>query len=98
MWLLENSIFVYKTVFTDNKGAIGAELLLLGEVYAGGFGSDRNAVLVQSCDQHLTRVLVIGVKVKHIPHHVGQSLIRKFLEKEEEKVSHKTKAFSFNAF
>lgn len=97
MWLLENSEFVYDTVFTDSKVAIGAELLLLGQVHAGGFGSDRDAVLVQSCDQHLTHVLVIGVKVKHIPHHVGQALIRKFLEKEE-KLSPKLKAISCNAF
>ncbi len=74
--------------------AIGAELLLLGQVHAGGFGSDGNAVFVQGCDQHLTRVLVIGVKVKHIPHHVGQALVWKFLKKKKERC--KSKAFRCN--
>lgn len=79
MCLLENLIVGHDAAFRDSKAAIGAELLLLGQVHAGGFGSDGNAVLVQCCDQHLTDVLVIGVKVKHIPHHVGQALVRKFL-------------------
>lgn len=53
--------------------------LLLGQMDAGGFGSNGNAMLVQSCNQDLPHVLVVGIKVEHVPHHVSQALVWKFL-------------------
>lgn len=46
---------------------------------AGWFGSDGNAMFVQSSNQNLSCVLVVGVKVEHVPHYVSQALVWKFL-------------------
>lgn len=46
---------------------------------ACGFGSDGNAMFVQSCNQNLPHVLVVGVKIEDIPHYISQAFIWKFL-------------------
>lgn len=54
-------------------------VLLLCQLDRSGLGSDGNPVFVQRLNQNLPHVLVVGVEVEDIPHHVGQTLVRKFL-------------------
>lgn len=55
------------------------QLLLLSQVDRSGLSSDGNPVFVQRFNQNLPHVFVVGVKVKDISHHVGQTLIWEFL-------------------
>lgn len=56
-----------------------ARVLLLGQVDGGRLRPDGDPVFVQHFDQHLSDVFVVRVKVKDVPHHIGQTLIGEFL-------------------
>ena len=57
----------------------GQVILLLSKVHTADLGPDRDAMLVQGCNQHFTCILVVGVEVKNVSYHIGKSLIWKFL-------------------
>lgn len=53
--------------------------LLLRQLHAGRLRSDGDPVFVQNVRQNLPQVVVVGIEVKHIPDHAGETLRGKLL-------------------
>lgn len=60
-------------------------ILLLCQVDRRGLGPNGNPVLVKGLDQNLSHIFVVRVKVKDVPHHVGQTLVGESLRNDSEK-------------